>query len=104
MALTANHSPLVAGGIGVARASAAVAPVRLVRAICIGGERIDVDTVLQLDRVTASDLVSSGKAVRDLVPRGPVQTPAQAIAAQALKKSTSSVATPPKKDTHHAQQ
>lgn len=99
MALTANNSPLVAGGVRAAKAPALVAPVRLLRAICIGGERIEADTVLQLDRVTASDLVSSGKAVRDAKPAGPVHTPAQAIEAQALKKSTSSVASTSKKET-----
>lgn len=76
MVLAANNSPLVSGGS--AGKPAAAGPVRLLRAICIKGERIEADTVLQLDRVTASDLVSSGKAERVTQQAPAVQTPAPA--------------------------
>lgn len=103
MALAAKNSPLVSGGVVVNRAASSARPVRLLRAICIKGERQEVGTVLQLDRITASELISAGKA--ELAPQqsqAPVQTPAQDTKAAEVKKSAAaSAATPPNKDTHH---
>ncbi len=99
MALAAKNSPLVSGGGGRPAAPAA-GPVRLLRAICIKGERLEAGTEMQLERILASELISAGKAERV-----PVQTPAQAADAAKAKKSAAPAAvTTLIKDTHHVQQ
>lgn len=40
--------------------------VRLVRAIVMGGQRIEVDTQLQLAPAFAGELIAAGKAVREV--------------------------------------
>lgn len=106
MALASTGSPLVSGGLGVNRKAApAAGPVRLLRAICIKGERIEPGTVLQLDRALSSELISANKAERVPALLAPVQTPAQAAeAAKAKKPAAAAAATPQQKDPNHVEQ
>ena len=99
MVLAAKNSPLVSGG-SAGKPAPAAGPVRLLRAICIKGERIEVDTVLQLDRTLASELISACKAVRVAVAPAPVQTPVQ----DKEKKPGAPPAPSTKKDPHHVEQ
>lgn len=103
MALAAKNSPLVSGGVVVNRAASSAGSVRLLRAICIKGERQEVGTVLQLDRITASELISAGKAERaPQQSQAPVQTSAHDNKTAEVKKpAAGAAATPPNKDTHH---
>lgn len=64
MALTTADAALVQGGAAKPAAPARQIEVRLVRAIVMGGQRVEPGTTLQLDRVFASTLVSAGKAER----------------------------------------
>jgi hypothetical protein len=92
MTLTAKHSPLVRG-------AAVAAPqgqmrLRLVRAICITGQRLEAGTYLQhgqVDMATAAELVSAGKAERVPAPV-PVPPPAPAQPALELQPPTSPTA------------
>jgi len=103
MALTAKNSPLVSGGISPSRAAPASTSVRLVRAICINGERVEVGTVLTLDRIAAVDLITAGKAERVTGPAAPVQTSAQGGDAKTSRKLPPA-ASPLQKDLNHVQQ
>lgn len=106
MAIAAKGSPLVSGGGGATRSAApAAGPVRLLRAICIKGQRIEPGALLQLDRALASELISAGKAERTAALLAPVQTPAQAAdAAKAKKPAAAAAATPQLKDPNHVEQ
>lgn len=103
MVLAAKNSPLVSGAAAGSRPAPSVGWVRLLRAICIKGERVEADTVLQLDRITASELISANKAERaPQQSQAPVQTSGQATKTAEVKKpAAAAAATPPNKDTHH---
>lgn len=64
MALTTTDAALVQGGAARPAAPARQIEVRLVRAIVLGGQRVEPGATLQLDRVFASTLISAGKAER----------------------------------------
>lgn len=49
--------------VGSARSSTTTLSVRLVRAVCMDGQRVESGEVLTLDKAIAADMVSSGKAV-----------------------------------------
>jgi hypothetical protein len=74
MALEATGSPLVSGG-GFAPAAGQV---RILRAICVKGERVEVGAVVTLDRGLVSELISAGKAERYTPPKEPENKPAKA--------------------------
>lgn len=103
MVLAAKNSPLVSGGAVVNRAASSAGSVRLLRAICIKGVRQEVGTELQLDRVTASELISAGKAERaPQQSQALVQTSGQATKTAEVKKTAAAAAAiPPNKETHH---
>ena len=75
MALTAQNSPLVAGSefdLKQGRLAAKAGQLRVVRAICVKGQRIEVGEIARgLDPSTATELISAGKLVREPVPAEP---------------------------------
>lgn len=62
MTLTAHNSALVQGMRPGRRASG---PVRLLRAVCIKGERVEAGELVHADPALASELIGAGKAVRE---------------------------------------
>ena len=94
MALTAQNSPLVSGAtydLKNGRHGAKPGRLRVVRAICIAGRRIDVGEIVNVDAATASELISAGKLVREPVPAAPPPTdpnPAEADASAAADQTT----------------
>ena len=77
--LSAETSALVAGGMRApATATAPQVTVRVLRAVMVGGKRIDPGTELAVDRWFAAELLSAGKAERlaDAAPHPPELKPA----------------------------
>lgn len=61
----ADVQHFAAGGFG-RRAAPSQVSVRLVRAIVMGGQRVEVDTQLTLAPAFAGELIAAGKAVREV--------------------------------------
>ena len=99
MALTAQNSPLVSGAtydLKNGRHGARPGRLRVVRAICIAGQRIEVGEIVNLDAATASELISAGKLMREPIPAA-APTPAS-------KDNKPAAATTAAKDKDHVQQ
>lgn len=71
--------------------AAAYAPYVVTRAICMGGARVEVGTVIELTKTFANELMTAGKVAHYVAPPVPAE-PAKPV--RAKDKAVSSVAEP----------
>lgn len=70
--------------------------IRLIRAICLDGKRVEAGEIVKVAPAMASELISSGKAVREAVPPPPEPpAPAARTAPRKVDTPTTSTAQPP---------
>lgn len=71
--------------------AAAAAPYVVTRAICMGGARVEVGTVIELAKNLANELMTAGKVAHYVAPPVPADQPKPV---RAKEKAVSSVAEP----------
>lgn len=94
--LASKNNPLVPGAtydLKVGLIARLPQQIRLIRAICLDGKRVEAGEIVKVAPAMASELISSGKAVREAVPPpvpkqpDPPVAPAVATAPTAQRKA-----------------